>query len=102
MAVQSPIGVVLTAQEAGCPFAHASAGMCGIAGVCAARGYGIDPDRLVSMIGMLDHREELVARGHQFGSLSDTEVILHLYEELGAEAVHRLNGQWAFAIWDSR
>jgi asparagine synthase (glutamine-hydrolysing) len=130
--------------------------MCGIAGLCAARGYGIEPDRLASMIAMLDHRgpddrgvhiepaaglaharlsvidvsggaqpmsnedgslwitfngeifnylelrEELVARGHHFGSLSDTEVILHLYEELGAEAVHRLNGQWAFAIWDSR
>ena len=130
--------------------------MCGIAGLCAARGYGIEPDRLASMIAMLDHRgpddrglhiepaaglaharlsiidvsggaqpmsnedgslwitfngeifnylelrEELVARGHHFGSLSDTEVILHLYEEHGAEAVHRLNGQWAFAIWDSR
>ena len=46
----------MTAKKAGCPFAHASAGMCGIAGLCAARGYGIEPDRLASMIGMLDHR----------------------------------------------
>src|SRR4051812_46306897 len=41
-------------------------------------------------------REDLVARGHHFASLSDTEVILHLYEEFGAAAVTKLNGQWAF------
>jgi len=47
-------------------------------------------------------REDLLARGHHFASLSDTEVILHLYEEFGADAVGKLNGQWALAIWNSR
>jgi asparagine synthase (glutamine-hydrolysing) len=47
-------------------------------------------------------RQELIARGHRFRSLSDTEVILHLYEDEGANAVRRLNGQWAFGIWNTR
>ena len=130
--------------------------MCGIAGACAAKGYAIEPERLASMIAMVDHRgpdgcgmhvepaaglaharlsvidvnggaqpmsnedgslwitfngeifnyielrEELLARGHHFASLSDTEVILHLYEDLGADAVRKLNGQWSFAIWNAR
>ena len=47
-------------------------------------------------------RDDLLARGHRFASVSDTEVILHLYEEFGADAVQKLNGQWAFAIWNAR
>lgn len=47
-------------------------------------------------------REELVTNGHVFATRSDTEVILHLYEEEGEDCVHRLNGQWAFAIWDAK
>ena len=47
-------------------------------------------------------REELVRRGHQFATRSDTEVILHAYEEYGEACVHHFNGQWAFAIWDTR
>jgi asparagine synthase (glutamine-hydrolysing) len=47
-------------------------------------------------------RAELEARGHRFSTQSDTEVILHLYEEKEHECVDDLNGQWAFAIWDSR
>lgn len=46
-------------------------------------------------------REELARAGHRFATSSDTEVILHLYEELGTDCVRRLNGQWAFAIWNS-
>ena len=47
-------------------------------------------------------REELIKKGHRFISGSDTEVLLRLYEEDGERCVDRLNGQWAFAIWDAR
>lgn len=46
-------------------------------------------------------REELLNRGHKFATRSDTEVILHLYRDEGERCVERLNGQWAFAIWDA-
>lgn len=46
--------------------------------------------------------EELTKKGHRFSTQSDTEVILHLYQEEGERCVNRLNGQWSFAIWDSR
>jgi len=48
----------------------------------------------------IELREELTQKGHKFATRSDTEVILHLYQQEGEECVHRLNGQWAFAIWD--
>jgi asparagine synthase (glutamine-hydrolysing) len=47
-------------------------------------------------------REALTRRGRRFATRSDTEVILHLYEEYGEDCVRHLNGQWAFAIWDAR
>lgn len=47
-------------------------------------------------------REELIKKGHQFKSRTDTEVIVHLYEEMGEECVNRLNGMFTFAIWDER
>jgi len=47
-------------------------------------------------------REELVAKGYSFTSGTDTEVVLKLYQEEGAECVKRLNGMFAFAICDLR
>jgi len=47
-------------------------------------------------------REMLLARGHTFRTESDTEVILHLYEDEGPACLQRLNGMWGIAIWDRR
>ncbi len=50
----------------------------------------------------LELRPELERRGHRFSTHSDTEVIVHLYEEYGAECVHKLRGMFAFALYDER
>ncbi len=47
-------------------------------------------------------RPELEARGHRFTTTSDTEVLLHMYEEYGPKCLARLNGQFAFAVWNVR
>ena len=47
-------------------------------------------------------RPELEARGHRFTTSSDTEVLLHMYEEFGPACLDRLNGQFAFAVWNVR
>jgi len=47
-------------------------------------------------------RAELIAKGHRFRSRTDTEVVLRLYLEEGANAIKRLKGMFAIAIWDSR
>ena len=49
-----------------------------------------------------DLRPELESRGHHFRTHTDTEVIVHLYEELGARCVEKLRGMFAFAIYDER
>jgi len=50
----------------------------------------------------LELREELVKLGHSFATRSDTEVILNAYSEYGEDCVNHFNGQWAFAIWDTK
>ena len=48
----------------------------------------------------LELRQELEAKGHTFYTRSDTEVIVHAYEQWGLDFVHRFNGQFAIALWD--
>jgi len=45
-------------------------------------------------------REQLIARGHRYSTHSDTETIIHLFEEYGADCVQHLRGMFAFAIWN--
>jgi asparagine synthase (glutamine-hydrolysing) len=47
-------------------------------------------------------REQLITRGHSYRTHSDTETIVHLYEEYGNDCVQHLRGMFAFAIWDAR
>ena len=49
----------------------------------------------------IELRADLEARGHRFTTSSDTEVILHLYEEYGPQCFDKMNGQWGIAIWDT-
>ncbi|RAJ59930.1 asparagine synthase (glutamine-hydrolysing) [Streptomyces sp. Amel2xB2] len=66
------------------------------------------PDGPVAMVysgetyNYTELREELKRRGHRFATDSDTEVVLHGYLEWGEELAQKLNGMYAFAIWDSR
>jgi asparagine synthase (glutamine-hydrolysing) len=47
-------------------------------------------------------RQRLIARGHKLRTSSDTETIVHLYEDYGAQCVDHLRGMFTFAIWDTR
>lgn len=50
----------------------------------------------------LELRPQLEARGHRFTTNSDTEVLVHMYEEFGPDFLAQCNGQFAIALWDSR
>jgi asparagine synthase (glutamine-hydrolysing) len=54
------------------------------------------------LYNFLDLRPELEKRGYSFRTKSDTEVVLHAYEEWGFDCLKRFNGMFAFAVWDDR
>lgn len=54
------------------------------------------------LYGFERQREELSARGHRFRTASDSEILLHLYEEYGARCVEHLRGEVAFVLWDAK
>jgi asparagine synthase (glutamine-hydrolysing) len=75
--------------------------------VCGQQPMSLDAGRLWitfngEIFNYIELREELTQQGRRFHTESDTEVILHLYDRDGMDCVRHLNGQWAFAIWDSR
>ncbi len=54
------------------------------------------------IFNFVELRRSLRAQGHEFATQGDSEVIVHLYEQYGAQAWAKLNGQFAFALWDGR
>lgn len=67
--------------------------------------YNENHDKVIVFNGEIYNYKEirkiLVEKGHRFSTESDTEVIIHAYEEYGRDCVNVLNGEFAFAIWDS-
>jgi asparagine synthase (glutamine-hydrolysing) len=66
---------------------------------------GIDPIWITfngEIYNYLELREELIRKGHQFKTNSDTEVILKSYEQWGMDCISRFRGMFAFALWDAR
>lgn len=50
----------------------------------------------------IELREHVISQGHHVSTLTDTEIIIHLYEEYGYDCLNYLNGQFVFAIWDEK
>ncbi|MFK5292283.1 asparagine synthetase B, partial [Lactococcus lactis] len=63
-----------------------------------------DKSKLITFNGEIynfrELREDLIAKGHDFTTHADTEVLLHGYEEYGVELLQKLRGMFAFVIWD--
>jgi len=93
-------------QDRGCGLAHARLAILDLSG--GAQPMSIDDGDLTitfngEVFNYLEIRRELEARhGRRFATRSDTETILHAYAVWGDRCVERMNGQWAFAIWDRR
>ncbi len=74
----------------------------------AARQPIFNEDKTVAVVfngeiyNYIELREELMSKGHVFKTNSDTEVIVHAYEEWGFNCVEKFNGMWAFAIYDTK
>jgi asparagine synthase (glutamine-hydrolysing) len=66
----------------------------------SAEGGGIHAVVNGELYGFEPIREELEERGHQFRTGADSEILVHLYEELGVHCLRRLRGEFAFALWD--
>ena len=68
--------------------------------------YTPDRDKVIVFNGEVynfgDHRPDLENKGHRFGTHTDTEVVLHLYDEYGLDFLEKLNGMFGLAIWDDR
>ncbi|MBK7644946.1 MAG: asparagine synthase (glutamine-hydrolyzing) [Planctomycetes bacterium] len=92
--------------DRGCGLAHARLSILDLAG--GAQPMQLEQDGLAitfngEVFNYLELREELEREhGRRFATRSDTETILHAYAVWGERCVERMNGQWAFAIWDAR
>src|ERR1700730_6447072 len=89
---------------------HVALGMrrLSIIGVESGRQPIYNEDRTIAVVyngevyNFTELRAELEGRGHRFATATDTECIVHLYEEHGERCVEHLRGMFAFALWDER